>query len=89
MDDVDAYPNATTSPHPVERLAGSSDFLLGTRADVMTGRGTVPQDRPVVCSPFGLGVLDLAVGKAVYDDIAAAGQLHVVEDFFSELRRHG
>jgi ornithine cyclodeaminase len=50
---------------------------------------TVPADRPVVFSPFGLGVLDLAVGKAVYDEVAAAGELQVVEDFFSELRRHG
>jgi ornithine cyclodeaminase/alanine dehydrogenase-like protein (mu-crystallin family) len=55
----------------------------------MTGRVTVPEGRPVVFSPFGLGVLDLAVGKAVYDEIVTAGQLHVVEDFFSELRRHG
>jgi N-[(2S)-2-amino-2-carboxyethyl]-L-glutamate dehydrogenase len=89
VDDVEHCLKANTSPHLVEQLTGSRDFLLGTLADVMTGRVTVPEDRPVVFSPFGLGVLDLAVGKAVYDEIAAAGELHVVEDFFSELRRHG
>jgi ornithine cyclodeaminase/alanine dehydrogenase-like protein (mu-crystallin family) len=89
VDDVEHCLKANTSPHLVEQMTGSRDFLLGTLADVMTGRVTVPEDRPVVFSPFGLGVLDLAVGKAVYDEIAAAGQLHVVEDFFSELRRHG
>ena len=40
-------------------------------------------------SPFGLGVLDLTVGKYVYDTVAASGELHVIDGFFHELRRHG
>jgi ornithine cyclodeaminase len=63
--------------------------LAGTLAEVMTGRLRVPSGRPVVFSPFGLGVLDLAVGRYVYDEVARSGQLHVIEDFFHELRRHG
>jgi ornithine cyclodeaminase len=55
----------------------------------MAGRVTVPTDRPVVFSPFGLGVLDLAVGKYVYDEVSRSGGLHVIEDFFTELRRYG
>jgi N-[(2S)-2-amino-2-carboxyethyl]-L-glutamate dehydrogenase len=57
--------------------------------DVMAGRVTVPADRPLVFSPFGLGVLDLAVGKYVYDQVARSGRLRVVDDFFHELRRYG
>jgi N-[(2S)-2-amino-2-carboxyethyl]-L-glutamate dehydrogenase len=60
-----------------------------TLADVMAGRVTVPGDRPAVFSPFGLGVLDLAVGKYVYDEVTRSGQLHVIDDFFHELRRYG
>ena len=55
----------------------------------MTAAVTVPTDRPVVFSPFGLGVLDLAVGKHVYDVVARSGQLGVVDGFFSEVRRYG
>jgi ornithine cyclodeaminase len=89
VDDVEHCLKAETSPHLTEQLTGGRDFLAGTLADVMTGRLTVPGDRPVVFSPFGLGVLDLAVGKYVYDEIARSGDLHVVADFFSDLRRHG
>ena len=55
----------------------------------MAGRVALPADRPLVFSPFGLGVLDLAVGKYVYDEVARAGELRVVDDFFHELRRYG
>jgi 2,3-diaminopropionate biosynthesis protein SbnB len=89
VDDVEHCLKAETSPHLVEQLTGSRDFLDGTLDDVMAGRVTIPADRPVVFSPFGLGVLDLAVGKYVYDEVARSGELHVVDDFFHELSRHG
>ena len=89
VDDIEHCLKAGTSPHLAEQLTGNRDFLHGTLDDVMAGRVTVPADRPVVFSPFGLGVLDLAVGKYVYDEVARAGQLHIIDDFFHELRRYG
>jgi N-[(2S)-2-amino-2-carboxyethyl]-L-glutamate dehydrogenase len=89
VDDVEHCLKADTSPHLAEQLTGGRDFIAGTLGDVMLGRVTVPADRPVVFSPFGLGVLDVAVGQDVYDRTADAGRLAVVDDFFHELRRHG
>ncbi|MFD7402654.1 2,3-diaminopropionate biosynthesis protein SbnB [Streptomyces sp. NPDC059866] len=89
VDDVEHCLKADTSPHLTEQLTGNRDFLQGTLDDVMAGRVTVPADRPVVFSPFGLGVLDLAVGKYVYDEVVRSGELHVIDDFFHELRRYG
>ena len=89
VDDVEHCLKANTSPHLAEQLTGNRDFLLGTLDAVMAGRVTVPKDRPVVFSPFGLGVLDLAVGKYVYDEVARSGELQVIDEFFDELRRHG
>jgi 2,3-diaminopropionate biosynthesis protein SbnB len=89
LDDIEHCMKANTSPHLAEQLTGNRDFLNGTLNDVMTGRMSVPADRPVVFSPFGLGVLDLAVGKYVYDEVASSGELRVVDDFFHDLHRYG
>jgi 2,3-diaminopropionate biosynthesis protein SbnB len=89
VDDVEHCMKANTSPHLAEQLTGNRDFLNGTLNDVMAGRMLVPADRPVVFSPFGLGVLDLAVGKYVYDEVGRAGELRIVDDFFHELHRYG
>jgi N-[(2S)-2-amino-2-carboxyethyl]-L-glutamate dehydrogenase len=89
VDDVEHCLKANTSPHLVEQLTGNRDFLLGTLDDVMAGRVRVSAERPVIFSPFGLGVLDLAVGKYVYDQVVSSGDLHIIDDFFHELRRYG
>jgi 2,3-diaminopropionate biosynthesis protein SbnB len=85
VDDVEHCLKADTSPHLAEQATGNRDFLAGTLNDVLAGDVAVPSDRPVVFSPFGLGVLDLAVGKHVYDEVVAADELAVVPEFFAEL----
>lgn len=88
VDDVEHCLKANTSPHLAEQLTGNRDFLDGTLYDVLTGALEPPVDQPVFFSPFGLGVLDLAVGKKVYDDVRASGGLTVIDEFFHELRRY-
>lgn len=89
VDDVEHCLKANTSPHLAEQLTGGRDFLDGTLDDVLSGRVQAPADRTVIFSPFGLGVLDLAVGGYVHDEVARAGELRVIDDFFHELRRYG
>jgi N-[(2S)-2-amino-2-carboxyethyl]-L-glutamate dehydrogenase len=88
VDDVEHCLKANTSPHLAEQLTGNRDFLHGTLDEVIAGRVSVPAGRPVIFSPFGLGVLDLAVGKYVYDKVASSGDLHIIDDFFHELHRY-
>ncbi|WP_441245350.1 2,3-diaminopropionate biosynthesis protein SbnB [Kitasatospora sp. McL0602] len=88
-DDVEHCLKADTSLHLTEQRLGHRGFVDGTLYDVLAGTVAVPADRPVIFSPFGLGVLDLAVGKHVLDSVRESGELAVVEDFFHELRRHG
>ncbi|MFC0598051.1 2,3-diaminopropionate biosynthesis protein SbnB [Streptomyces palmae] len=90
VDDVEHCLKADTSPHLAEQLSGNRDFLHGTLFDVLEGRAPDHDgSRTLVFSPFGLGILDLALGKHVYDRLSAAGELTVVPDFFHELSRYG
>jgi ornithine cyclodeaminase len=84
VDDVDHVMREETSPHLAEQLHGSRDFVAGTLADVIEGRCVVDCRRTIVFSPFGLGVLDLSLGKWVYDRAATVGELVGVPDFFPE-----
>ena len=87
VDDVDHVMKANTSPHLVEQQTGNRDFVTGTLAEVMGGQRSVDRGRPVIFSPFGMGILDVAVGKWVYDQAAAAGQEQRLTDFFYETVR--
>ncbi|MEY9875824.1 2,3-diaminopropionate biosynthesis protein SbnB [Streptacidiphilus sp. MAP12-33] len=89
VDDVEHCLKADTSVHLAEQRTGSRQFVDGTLYDVLTGRLEIPAGVPVFFSPFGLGVLDLAVGRHVLDTLRGTGDLAVVDGFFHELRRYG
>lgn len=87
FDDVEHCMKANTSPHLAEQATGSRDFVSGTLADVLKGR-TQPQGRRgLVFSPFGLGVLDLAVGQYVLTAARAQGLTVEIPNFFGETSR--
>ena len=85
VDDVGHVMNADTSPHLAEKLTGGRDFVRGTIAGLLLGECEVDRSRPVIVSPFGLGVLDLAVAKWVHDRASACGDALPVPDLFFEL----
>lgn len=87
VDDVEHVMKANTSPHLAEQQSGNRRFVTGTLAEVMRGQATVDRQRPVIFSPFGMGILDLAVGKWVYDQAVANGWDLRLSDFFYEVVR--
>ncbi|KPC59914.1 2,3-diaminopropionate biosynthesis protein SbnB [Streptomyces chattanoogensis] len=87
LDDVGHCMTAHTSPHLAEQKYGHREFIDGTLAQVIRGQVEVATDRPVIFSPFGLGVLDLAVGTHVYRTAQESGEAVEISDFFGETQR--
>ncbi|RZT88657.1 ornithine cyclodeaminase [Pseudonocardia sediminis] len=87
VDDVDHCLTAQTSVHLAEQRAGNRDFVTGTLAGLMTGDVALRPDRPTIFSPFGLGVLDLAVGARVLQESDGLEGVVTVPGFLGDLTR--
>lgn len=87
VDDIDHCLTADTSPHLAEQAAGHRRFIDGTIADLILGTVGPQADLPLIFSPFGLGVLDLAVGAYVYRAASRRGLAVHVPDFFGTTDR--
>lgn len=87
VDDVEHCLKARTSLHLTEMAAGNRDFVSGTLVDVLEKQLKPDYERPRIFSPFGLGVLDLAVGDFVLEAAKASGEAIALPDFFSNSTR--
>lgn len=87
VDDVDHCMTARTSLHLTEMATGNRDFVAGSLVDVIEKKVKPDYYRPRIFSPFGLGVLDLAVGNFVLEAAISSGAAIAVPDFFSNSAR--
>ena len=87
VDDVDHCLKAKTSLHLTEIETGNRNFVSGTLVDVLEKRFELDPQRPRIFSPFGLGVLDVAVGDFVLEAAKSAGGTVELPDFFSNSAR--
>jgi 2,3-diaminopropionate biosynthesis protein SbnB len=86
VDDVDHCLKANTSLHLTEMATGNRDFVSGRLVDILE-RKLKLDDRPRIFSPFGLGILDLAVGNFVLEAARSSNAAIALPDFFSNSAR--
>ena len=87
VDDVEHCLKARTSLHLTEMEAGNRNFVDGTLVDVLENKFKPDRNKPRIFSPFGLGVLDLAVGDLVLEAAKSSGEALALPDFFSNSAR--
>lgn len=83
VDDADHVCRAQTSVHLAEQFVNNRDFIRCTLADI-ANQVAAPKSSPdavTIFSPFGLGVLDLAVGKLASEFAAERGFGTLIESF--------
>ena len=84
VDDIDHVMRAETSLHLAEKQVGHRRFVRCSLADILLGEQAARRNdgSVVVFSPFGLGVLDLAVARFVVDRASAQGLGTRIDGFF-------
>jgi N-[(2S)-2-amino-2-carboxyethyl]-L-glutamate dehydrogenase len=83
VDDIDHVCRAETSIHLAEKLVGNRDFIRCTIGSILNGIAQPRQDNKIaVFSPFGLGILDLALGKLAYNLAMKENQGTMIKSFF-------
>jgi N-[(2S)-2-amino-2-carboxyethyl]-L-glutamate dehydrogenase len=86
VDDLDHVCRAQTSIHLTEQRVGNRDFVTAPLGAVLLGEAParMKKDAIVVFSPFGLGTLDLAVGKLVFELALKYNQGVLIEGFLPD-----
>jgi N-[(2S)-2-amino-2-carboxyethyl]-L-glutamate dehydrogenase len=86
VDDTDHCLRANTSLHLAEQMTGSRSFVSANIYDCLD---PAPRDgwragnrKTTIFSPFGMGILDLAVGDHIFRQSAKEGSLTVIDGFF-------
>ncbi|AJP56200.1 2,3-diaminopropionate biosynthesis protein SbnB [Pandoraea vervacti] len=85
VDDIDHCLRAMTSLHLTEAATGHRHFVTTSLPHLLCGGDPPERDRPIIFSPFGLGILDIAVGHWIYERLAA--RQTPVPRFFLDMQR--
>lgn len=87
MDDIQHCLKAETSPHLAAIKFGNEDFINGHIGQLIQKNLILSKDKPVIFSPFGLGVLDIALGYFIYGKTNSDPRRHDLKNFFGSLSR--
>jgi 2,3-diaminopropionate biosynthesis protein SbnB len=87
VDDIEHVLNANTSVHLAQKESfGNINFINGTLAKLIMNEYRLPKNKTNIFSPMGLGILDLALAKYVFDNAYSAGKQITAYNFLGEYK---
>ncbi len=84
VDDILHVLAANTAPHLTEQQCGHRHFINGTLGGLIQEKFSLTHEKPIIFSPMGLGILDLALSKYIFDKANAKGCLTKIDHFFED-----
>lgn len=86
VDDLDHVCRAQTSIHLAEQKVGHRNFVRCTLPEILNGAASPRRDNSslVIFSPFGLGILDIALGQYVFQECVRRRKGTVLSSFLPE-----
>ena len=86
VDDVEHVCRANTSIHLSEQESGNRDFIRASLPEILLGEkeGRQDDEEIVIFSPFGLGILDIALSSMIYDISEDNGKGQLINSFLPD-----
>jgi N-[(2S)-2-amino-2-carboxyethyl]-L-glutamate dehydrogenase len=88
VDDIDHCLKASTSTHLAEKDVGNRNFINGEIHQLIQGNVLLDLQKPIIYSPFGMGILDLALAEYIYQEAASKNSTIDIIDFFESHREY-
>ena len=82
VDDEEHCLRANTSLHLTKRKCGNRQFITGSIGQLILDQIQISPDKPVIFSPFGLGILDIALGQYIYDIAIERSHFVQIDEFY-------
>lgn len=80
-DDIDHSVKAQTSLHLAEQIINNRDFITESISDFINGKAKIDTNKTRIYSPFGMGILDLAIVRSILEEEPAAVE---ISNFFPQ-----
>lgn len=83
VDDIEKVISNNTSLHLAETQCGHRNFVRSTIGDVLNGKAPAkdPSKKVSIYSPFGISILDLALGNFVFEEAQRQQKGTVIDSF--------
>ena len=85
VDDITHVLNANTSPHLTQEKYGHADFINCTVSELINNYSynQFNCNQPIIFSPMGMGILDLAVAHYIYNEAKSSNLCIEIDNFFN------